>query len=98
MHLRLKEELTTKIYFYGVSCIDQRLPLRLSEGSVVDQGLNLIDEGAQLVAGRTCLTDSELGNDLVELVDQAVTLILRERAIRDQCFDLSNQRCDLILG
>jgi hypothetical protein len=25
-------------------------------------------------------------------------LILRERAIRDQCFDLSHQRCDLILG
>jgi hypothetical protein len=40
----------------------------------------------------------ELGNDLVELVDQAVTLILRECTACDQCFDLSNQRRDLILG
>jgi hypothetical protein len=72
--------------------------LHLSEDAAVDKGLDLIDEGAHLVACRACLIGSELGNDLVELVYQAVTLILRERAICDQCFDLSNQRCDLILG
>ena len=66
---KLKEELTTEIYFYGVSCIDQRLPLRLSEHAAVDKRLDLIDEGAHLVAGRACLMGSELGNDLVEFVD-----------------------------
>ena len=40
----------------------------------------------------------ELENDLIKLVDQPITLVLRKRATHDQCFHLSNERCDLGLG
>jgi len=64
----------------------------------IDESVDLVDEGAKLVAGRVRLIVIELENDLVELVNQPITLVLRERATHNKCLDLSNERCDLVLG
>jgi len=42
---------------------------------VVDESVDLTDEGAELIAGRTCLIGIELGDYLIDLVNQPGTLV-----------------------
>ena len=51
---------------------------------VLDQAVDLIDKGIQLVAGCARLTAVELGAHFLKLVDQPSTLVFRERAGCDQ--------------
>lgn len=39
----------------------------------------------------------KLGADLIKFVDQPGTLVLRERAVCDQCMDLSDEQCNQVL-
>jgi hypothetical protein len=68
------------------------------ESAIADVGVELIDEGAELAAGRGGLPRIQLGDDLIELCDQRVGLVLRQRTPRDQGVDLSDERRDLVLG
>jgi hypothetical protein len=77
------KKLTPEVGLDGICCVNQRLTFCLSECPAVDKCLHLTNEGAELVAGCARLTGIELGRNLVEFVDQATALILRERAIRD---------------
>jgi len=45
------------------------LSLGLCERAVVDEGVHLIDDHAELVAGRAHLARIKFGCDLVELID-----------------------------
>ena len=92
------KKLTPEVGLDGICCINQRLALCLSEYVAVDAALHLGDEGAELVTCCASLIGVELGRDLVEFVDQPTALVLRERATRDQRFDLIDERCNLILG
>jgi hypothetical protein len=47
-----------------------------------------------LMKALTFLIVIYLETDLVQLVDQSLTLVLRKRATRDQSVDLSNERGD----
>jgi len=86
--------LTAEAGFYRVSGIDQRLALCLIECAAVDESVDLPDKRTKLVAGPARSITIQLETDLVELVDQPITLVLRERAIRDSDFGTATRGCD----
>jgi len=92
-----RERLTPDVGLDGVDCVNQRLPLSLSERAVVDKAADLIDEGVEPVAGRARLTLIELGNYSVDLVNQPITLVLRQRACGDQSLDLADEQREVLL-
>src|SRR5436305_5796828 len=90
--------LTAHARLDGIRRVQQRLPLGGRESAIADIGVELIDEGAQLATGRGDLPRFQLDEGLSELGDQRIGLVLRQRALRDQCVDLSDERRDQALG
>lgn len=68
-------ELTTDLRSDVIGGGDKRLPLLWGERPRVDEGVDLIDEGIELVAGCAHLPGVELGDDAVEFGDQARSLL-----------------------
>jgi hypothetical protein len=64
-----KKKLTAEAGFQCVSCIVQGLTFGLCECVPVDESVDLIDKGTELIAGPVRLIVVELKRDLVELVD-----------------------------
>ena len=91
------DRLTADASLDGVDCVNQRLPLSLSERAVADEGIDLIDERVELVAGRARLIVIELNNYLLDLVDQPITLVLGQRACGDQRLDLADEQIEVLL-
>ena len=61
---------TADVGLDGIRSVNQRLPLRRGERAVVDETVDLIDEGVELIAGRARLTAINLDHYLVDLVNQ----------------------------
>ena len=87
---------TTAAGLYGVRRCNQFLSLTRSERAVVDKGLNLIDERAELITCCSRRAVIDLALDLLKLIDQAIALTLFEAAFVNQCLHLSNERADRV--
>ena len=48
---KLPGAVTCEVSLQGVRCLNEHLPLSLGKRAVLDEGVDLIDEGIQLVAG-----------------------------------------------